>query len=84
MIDNEINLAERVDFIWVTTKGLHGRAHGSQINDGWHTSEVLEEDASGLERDLDGLLRRGLPVQDSLDVGGCKVTRNVVKTGLNS
>ena len=70
VINDQIRLAKRVDLVRITTEVLHGCSHGGQVDDGGHASEVLEEDARRLERDLDVLLRRRLPVEDGLDIRG--------------
>ena len=75
VINNEIGLAERVDLVGVTTELLHSSTHGGEINDGWDTSEVLKEDASWLEGNLEVLLRGNLPVQDSLNISSCVQVR---------
>lgn len=68
MIDNKINWAERVDLLRITSKSFHGVSHSCEINDSWHTSEVLENDSCRLERNLEILLRAFPPVQDGFDV----------------
>ena len=57
VIDDEVSLAKWVDLVRVATELLHGSAHGSQVNDGWDTCEVLKEYTGGLERNLEILLR---------------------------
>jgi len=42
MINNEVNRAKRVDFLWITAKTLHGVAHSGQVDDCWHTT-IIEE-----------------------------------------
>jgi hypothetical protein len=53
VVNNEVYLAERVDFGRIATKFLHGSSHGSQINNCWNTGEILQEDTSGLEWNFD-------------------------------
>ena len=38
MVDHQIHRRQRVDFLRVAAKGLHGIPHGSQIDDGTHTA----------------------------------------------
>ena len=68
MVNDEVGLAERVDLVGITAELLHSSTHGSQVDDGWDASKVLEENTSWLEGNLEVLLGGDLPVQDSLDV----------------
>lgn len=69
MIDDEINGAERVDFLGVTTHTGHGVSHGSEIDNSRHTSEVLKNNSCGAEGDFDVVLGSLGPVENLLDVG---------------
>ena len=40
MVNDQVDRAERVDLRWVSTKALHGIAHGRQIDDSWHTTKL--------------------------------------------
>ena len=53
MINDKIYLAEWVNLLWVSALYLHRSAHGSQIHDRRHPSEVLKEDTGWLEGYLD-------------------------------
>jgi hypothetical protein len=68
VIDDEVDGAERVDLAGVTTETLHGVTHSSEVNNSGHTSEVLEDDASGAEWNLTVVLRGLGPVEDRLNV----------------
>lgn len=68
MIDDQINGAERVDFHWINSKFFNGISHSGQIDDGRNTSEILQDDSGGLERDLHILVGGLLPVEDIFDV----------------
>jgi len=69
MINNKIDGAERVNLLGVATNASHAVSHGSQIDDGGHTSEVLEDDTSGAERYLSLNLGGLGPVEDGLNIG---------------
>jgi hypothetical protein len=70
VIDNQVNGAERIDLRWVSSQSGDRVSHGSQIDHCWHSSEILKDDSSRLERDFDGLAGELFPVQDVLDVLG--------------
>ena len=69
MIDDEVDLAEGIDFFGVASKLLHGCAHCGQIDNSWDTGEVLEDDTSGFEWNFHVELGSLLPVEDVFDVG---------------
>ncbi len=52
VVDDQLGGLERVDLLRVAAEGLHGVAHGSEIDDGGDAGEVLHEDAGGHESDL--------------------------------
>ena len=68
MVNNQVDLAEGVDFVGITTEVVHGGTHSSEINDGRHSSEILQQDTCGLERNFFVLLGLDVPVEDSIDV----------------
>ena len=68
MVDDEINLAERVDLGGLFTHLGHCSSHGSEVNNGWYTREILQNNSSRLERDLHTFWRVVLPVKDGLNV----------------
>ena len=43
VIDDEVDWAEWVDLGWVTTEALHGVTHGSQVDDGGHSTIKSKE-----------------------------------------
>ena len=53
VINDQVNLALRVDFGWVRAHLLDSSPHGGQVNYSWHSREILQDDSSWLERDLD-------------------------------
>lgn len=69
MIDDEVDLAEGIDFFWVASKFLHGCAHSGQIDNSWHTGEVLKDDTCWFEWYFHVEFRRLLPVEDVFDIG---------------
>ncbi len=69
MIAQEVGLASRCVLCPVASKSLHGCAHGSRPGSSWDTGEVLEDDASGFERNFHVELGSLLPVEDVFDVG---------------
>jgi hypothetical protein len=52
VIDDEIDWAEWVDLGWITTESLHSISHGGKIDNGWDSSEILQDDSCWLERDI--------------------------------
>jgi len=69
VINNQIDWAERVNLSWVSSESLHGVSHGSQVNNGWHTCEILQEHSGGLEGNVYVLLGGVGPVQNLVNVG---------------
>lgn len=68
VVNDQINLTKRVDLGRRSAKFTGSSSHSSQIDNSGHTSEVLQNDSGGLERDF-GKLWSGLsPVEDGLDV----------------
>ena len=70
VIDNEVDWAEWVNFFWVSSESDHGVSHGSQVNDSWNTSKILQDDSCGLERDFDLFFGLLFPVEDVFDIAG--------------
>jgi hypothetical protein len=56
MINDEVYWAEWVDLLGITTESLHSISHGCEVDNSWNTSEVLQDDSSGLEGDFKVLL----------------------------
>eukprot|EP00760_Papus_ankaliazontas_P031102 PhM_4_TR5182/c1_g1_i1/m.99095 len=67
VVDDEIDGDEGVHAHGVALEAGDAVTHGGEVHHGGHTGEVLHEDASGAEGDLD-LLGRRLPVHNVLDV----------------
>lgn len=68
VINDEVNWAKRVDFSWVTSKSLHGISHGCEINNGWYTCEILKDDSSWLEWDVNILFGKVYPVKNLFNI----------------
>lgn len=68
MIDDKINRAERVDLIGFSSEFFDRVSHGSKINDGWDTGEILKDDSGRSERDFDLFRAFLFPVEDGVDV----------------
>jgi hypothetical protein len=68
VVNDQVNGHKRVDFGWITAKASHGITHGSQIDDGWHSSEILKDDAGRQEWNLCLLLGVLDPVENLLNV----------------
>ena len=70
MVDDQLGGLERIDLFRVAAEGLHGIAHGGEIDDGGDAGEVLHEDAGGHVGDLAGWLGLGVPGGEEADVVG--------------
>ena len=67
VVDHEIDRHQRIDPLGIAAEAPHGVAHRGQVHHARHAGEVLQDHASGLERDLlVGGLRR--PAGDALDI----------------
>ena len=53
VIDDEIHRDQRIDLGWIPAQARHSGAHRSQIDDRWHTREILQNHARWHERQLD-------------------------------
>lgn len=69
VINDEINLAERVYFVGVTSKLLHSCTHSGQVNNSGHTCEVLKDDTGRLEGHFNVLFGGLFPVQNVFNIG---------------
>ena len=61
VVDHELGWRERVDLGRVAAEGLHGLAHGGEVDDARHAGEVLHDDPGRGELDLGVGLRLGHP-----------------------
>jgi len=69
VIDDKIYLTKRINLLWITAHVLHGRPHSGQINDSWHSSEILENNPGRFEGDFYLLWRGLLPIKNRLNIG---------------
>ena len=70
MVDDEIDRHQRVDLARVAAEGLHGVAHGGEIDHRRHAGEVLHQNAGRAVGDLLlGLAAIVEPGGHGLDVG---------------
>ena len=68
VVDHHLGGRERVDLVRVAAEGSDGLPHGGQVDDAWHSGEVLHQHAARGELDLDARLSLGIPVRDRVDV----------------
>jgi hypothetical protein len=52
VVDDQFGGLQRVDLFGVAAKGLHGVAHGGEVDDGGNAGEVLHKHAGGHVGDL--------------------------------
>src|SRR5690606_19150828 len=67
VVDNQVDRYERVDLLRVTAHARHGIAQRGQVDDAGHAGEVLQNDACGLERNLDFAGAVSAPACDGFD-----------------
>jgi hypothetical protein len=68
VINDKVDWDLRVDLHWVDSEVGDSVSHGSEINDGWNSGEILEEHSSWLERNFDVSGVVVGPVEDVFDV----------------
>ena len=66
MVDDQLGGLEGVDLFGIAAEGLHGVAHGGEVDDGGDAGEVLHQDAGGHVGDLAGGFGFGIPVARKL------------------
>jgi len=81
VINNQIDGADGVDLIGITTKSLDGISHGSEIADSGDTSEILKKDSGGEERNIQILVAGVFPVEDSFNISGLELEFVAVSDG---
>ena len=70
VVDHELDRLQRIDAIGVAAKLDHRIAHRRQIDDAWHTGEILQQHARRHERDFFLDVRRRVPLRQRADVVG--------------
>jgi hypothetical protein len=68
VVDDQVDVDERVDRARVPAEFLHRVAHRGQVDDRGNPGEVLHQNPRRLERDLDRRLGLCIPAGDRLDV----------------
>ena len=68
MIDDEFDGLQRVHFLRIAAEPDDAVAHRSEIDDGRHAGEVLQQDTRRHERNLFLRLRRDVPLRERLNV----------------
>ncbi len=68
MVHDEIDGHEGLDDGWVAAEAFHSSAHGGEVHQEWHSSEVLKNNTGHNEGNF--LLGRSLciPVRERLDI----------------
>ncbi len=69
MIDDQLGGRQRVDPLCIAAETHDGVAHRCQIDDAGNASEVLQDDTRGGKGDLVRRGRRGVPVEQRIDIG---------------
>jgi hypothetical protein len=62
VINDEIDWAKWVDFLWVSSETCDSISHSGKIYNCWNSSEILKDDSCGLESDLHRLAGKLLPI----------------------
>lgn len=68
VVNDEVAGYRGIDQGRVAAEALHGVAHGGEVDDAGDAGEVLEDDAPGHERHLDGIDLRGVVARQAGDV----------------
>ena len=67
MVDDQLCGEKRVDALGIAAHFYEGFAHGGQIHYGWHTREILQQDARRHEGDF-FFRSSGLPTRQGLNI----------------
>ena len=62
VVNDQVDLAERVDFVWIAAEFLHLGAHCSEVHNRRHASEILQKHTGRFEGHLNVVLAGLLPV----------------------
>ena len=68
VVNDEINLAERIDLFGVSAQSCTGSSHGCKIYDRRYTSKILQNNPSGFERNFYALLGVLFPIENCFDI----------------
>jgi hypothetical protein len=68
MVDDQLGGDQRVDLLRVTAEGLHGLAHGGQVDHGGHAGQVLQDHPGRGELDLGVRLAARFPPRQRVHV----------------
>ena len=68
MIHHKIDRDERFDDLRVASESFDGAAHGGEVDNQWHPSEILQNDPCDDERNFLIRWRPCIPVRKCLDV----------------
>ncbi len=68
VVDHQIGRRQWIDLVGVAAEVADGLPHGGQVDDAWHTGEVLHDHPGGGELDLHARIGRRIPFRDRLDV----------------
>ena len=69
VVDDQINRVQRVDLLGVAAQGNDAVTHGSKVNNGWNTCEVLHQHAGRAVSDFAGVLAAFVrPFRECLDI----------------
>jgi len=68
VINNEIDRAKGINLIRASSESDHSISHGSKINNGRDTSEILKDDSGGLEGDFNTSSGILFPIEDLVDI----------------
>lgn len=69
VINDEVDLTERVDLGSVKSHFLDGGSHGGEINHSWDSCEILQDNSCWLKWNFNLLHSVDLPVKNGFNVG---------------
>lgn len=68
MIYDKVDWAEWIDLRWVASKSLHSISHGSEVDDSWHSCEILQDNSSWFKWNINTILLKLNPIKDPFDI----------------
>jgi len=69
VIDDQLGRRQGIDLVGVAAQGLHGIAHGGQVDHAGNAGEVLQHHARGGEGNFGVRFGLGIPVHQGIDIG---------------